>query len=100
MKNERVTVQGPVKKPPMDYMSHGGGAGGRPADRETEAVDFLMKDGAGGILGPGRSLLNGVLGPPGRAPTSAVTGCVLSVNRHPLGSCRVNVVSQPLAAVG
>ena len=25
MNNERVTVQGPIKKPPMDYMSHRGG---------------------------------------------------------------------------
>ena len=25
VKNKRVTVQGPVKKPPMDYMSHRGG---------------------------------------------------------------------------
>ena len=24
VKNKRVTVQGPVKKPPMDYMSHRG----------------------------------------------------------------------------
>ena len=24
VKNERATVQGPVKKPPMDYMSHRG----------------------------------------------------------------------------
>ena len=28
MKNKRVTVQGPVKKPQMDYMSHRGPCGG------------------------------------------------------------------------
>ena len=28
VKNKRVTVQGPVKKPQMDYMSLGGGGGG------------------------------------------------------------------------
>ena len=27
VKNKRVTVQGPVKKPPMDYMSHKGWGG-------------------------------------------------------------------------
>ena len=32
VKNKRVTVQGPVTKPQMDYMSHrGGGASGRGA---------------------------------------------------------------------
>ena len=29
VKNKRVTVQDPVKKPQMDYMSHRGGGGAR-----------------------------------------------------------------------
>ena len=37
VKNKRVTVQGPVKKPKMDYMSHGGGGGGRESLERREA---------------------------------------------------------------
>ena len=39
VKNERVTVQGPVKKPPMDCMSHRGG-GGSEAKKDQYRLKF------------------------------------------------------------
>ena len=86
MKNERGTVQGSVKTPPMDCMSHRGGGGGgamglggrsvalllkpsvgRPEDRSTGASTDESARGMGGACPPGKRV-------PVQGPTSNRVG--------------------------
>ena len=66
VKNKRVTVQGPVKKPPMDDMSHRGTGGGRdiPVLGPRVAVIGVKRRAGAGRMRKGRvgSRLQGMAG--------------------------------------